>query len=176
MYGPQTIPHTHWIFFFCFSWVFTKWSFQSIVLPKYLFNPIMVGISFRFHNNNNYYYYHYYYYYKSSIKTLSDNFSLESEWQQVSSDLQESSKYPNRFNSAVVWMVSILLLIFCSSILFSRSLETLPSVPTTTGITTIIVHYALGHCFIAQQLSSLLESFIQSISQFWEYFLSINAS
>ena len=41
------------------------------------------------------------------------------EWQQVTSSLQDSSKYPD-YSSSVVWMVSIFPHIFSSSSLFSR--------------------------------------------------------
>ena len=61
-------------------------------------------------------------------------FKLESEWQQVSSDLQDSSNC-NDFSCAVVWIVLILLLIFSSPSLFPKFLWNVPSAPTMIGIT-----------------------------------------
>ena len=52
-------------------------------------------------------------------------------------------------NDAVVWVVLILLLISNSSNLFFKPLETVPSAPTTTGITvTLMFHNSLASAII----------------------------
>ena len=61
---------------------------------------------------------------------IADSFSLESDWQQVSSGYQDSSD----LNNAIIWMVSSLRLISNSSSLFYKLLSIVPCAPNTTGI------------------------------------------
>ena len=59
-----------------------------------------------------YYYYYYYHHnhftpFKFFPSALAGGLSVESEWQQVSTSLQDSSQYSGWSKNAVVWMVSI---------------------------------------------------------------------
>ena len=64
---------------------------------------------------------------------LVDGFSLKFEWQQVSSSLQDSSRYLAILNNAVVWMVSTRPPTFKSSSPFNNPLVTVPKAPITIG-------------------------------------------
>ena len=63
---------------------------------------------------------------------VNDSLSLESEKQQLSSGLQNSS-------DSVAWMLLIPHLIFNSSSCLTKALETVPSVPITISITVTII-------------------------------------
>ena len=70
--------------------------------------------------------------------TLGDGFSVESEWQQVSLSLQDSSQYSERSQQ---WMVSTRLLISKSSSPCTNHLVIVPNAPITVGTTiTFIFH------------------------------------
>ena len=71
---------------------------------------------------------YYYYYY--------ENFSLEFEWQQVSSGFQAN------LNSAVVWMVSMCPLISKSLSLFTKPLGIVPRILITFIITIIVCMFS----------------------------------
>ena len=72
-----------------------------------------------------------------SIPVLTGGFSLKSEWQQVSSGLQESSLYSGQsylyygLNSSSDFLIPSL---------FSKLLQTIPSTPTTYCITITLFH------------------------------------
>ena len=66
-----------------------------------------------------------------STLVLADGLSLEFEWQQVSSSLQDSS----HLNNALIWMVSTRPLTSKSSSPWINLLVTVPRVPITSGIT-----------------------------------------
>ena len=95
------------------------------------------------------YYYYYYYYYCCYIylcelfpPDLVEGLSLESEWQQVSSGLQDFFfSMLTDLNNAEDCMVSILPLISNCSNLLSRPLWIVPSASTATGITTTNIFY-----------------------------------
>ena len=89
-------------------------------------------------------------------------FHMESEWQQVSSDLQDSSQYFSR--SQQCWIVTILLLISNASSFFSKPFRTVPSAPTTIGITiTRIFHRLFSSLARSRYLSLFLFSFILTL-------------
>ena len=94
----------------------------------------------QFLNNNNYYFTVWDFF----TPAQTDFFLLKSEWQQISSDVQDSSKHPNFF-SAVVWMVSALPLIDSSTSLFSKLLET---VPKALNMISIIVTFKFHNFFL----------------------------
>ena len=71
-----------------------------------------------------------------------DGLLLESEWQQVSSSLQDSSQYSADFNNAVACVFSILSLIFNSAILLYMSLGTVPKLPIIILISVIHVFHS----------------------------------
>ena len=101
----------------------SPFSNPLVTVPK---APITIGIIFAFMLHS-----------FSACKS----FTLEFEWQQVSSDHQDYSEYSCNLNNALLWMASILPLISNSSSSFSKSLEVVPSAPTTTCITiTIMFH------------------------------------
>ena len=68
------------------------------------------------------------------ISALPDGLSLEFEWQQVSSSLQDSSQFMTVPNNVVVWMVSTRPPTSKSSSPFSNPLVTVPKAPITIGI------------------------------------------
>ena len=74
-------------------------------------------------------------------------FSLESEWQQVSSSLQELSENSSYLHNAIVWMVSILPSISICSNPLSKPMRTVPSAPTTIGITVTHMFHSLFDFF-----------------------------
>ena len=69
------------------------------------------------------------------ITSLTSGFSLMSEENKSPRISRTLLSILTKFNSAVVWMISILLLISSSSNLFSRLLRTAPTSPTTICIT-----------------------------------------
>ena len=78
-------------------------------------------------------YYHYYYYLLVRVFHISlscDGLSLEFEWHQVSSSIQDSSQYSGRSHNAVVRIVSTLF-IFTASSHFTKPLMTVASEQTT---------------------------------------------
>ena len=67
-------------------------------------------------------YYYYYYYYWFCILPLAHCISLQSEWRQVSSSLQDSFEYSSRSYQFFFFCIfSILLMISCSYRLFKNS-------------------------------------------------------
>ena len=84
-----------------------------------------------------YYYYYYYYYYYCEFFTpvLVDSLSLESEWQQISSGLQDSSQYSSRSHQCCSEEYLDSSSDFQFSSLFSCPSKTITSSPTTIGIT-----------------------------------------
>ena len=80
-------------------------------------------------------------------------------WQQVLSALQDSFKNPNWFNTAMVWMVSVIPLIFSSLGLFSRFFGTVPRAPSMIGIT---VTFMFHNFFCSQARSRSLLIFLLS--------------
>ena len=68
---------------------------------------------------------------------LADGFSLESEWQQVSSVSRTLLSILAVLNNAVVWMVSTRPPTSKSSSRFSNPLVTVPNAPITIGIIVI---------------------------------------
>ena len=79
-----------------------------------------------------YYYYHYFAPYKFFTPALADGLLLESEWQQVSSSLQDTSQYSGQ---SVVWMVLVCPPIPNSFNLLTKPLEAFPSTPIIISIT-----------------------------------------
>ena len=67
--------------------------------------------------------------------------AIESEWHEISLIHQDPTRYSSLFN-AVIWMVSILPLIFSSSN-FSKLLRIVLNVQTATGITVILMFHSL---------------------------------
>ena len=65
---------------------------------------------------------------------LADGLSLEFEWQQVFSSLQDSSQYSRLLNNVVVWKVSTRPPTSKSSSPFSNPLVTVPNTPITISI------------------------------------------
>ena len=65
---------------------------------------------------------------------LPDGFSLEFEWQKISSSQQDSFSILVVFNNVVVWMVSTRPTTSKSSNPFSNPLVTVPNAPITIGI------------------------------------------
>ena len=89
---------------------------------------------------------------------LAGGLSLESEWQRVSSGLQDSSKYSN---NVLVWMILILSLISNSFSLFFKLLGTIPRAPTTNSITvTLMFHSIFSSLARSKYLFIFLLSFI----------------
>ena len=82
--------------------------------------------------------------------------------QQVSSDLQVSfDEFWLILNNAVIWIASVFSLISNSSSLFPKPLRTVPSTPTTIGITvTFMFHSVFSFLARSKYLSSFLLSFI----------------
>ena len=68
----------------------TLFPFRDFQIPDMIFN-------YHYNNNNNNNNYYYFISYKFITPVLTGGFSLKSEWQQVSSDPQDSSKYPSWF-------------------------------------------------------------------------------
>ena len=89
----------------------------------------------------NYYYYYYYYLllWNFFTQALADVFSLEFEWEQVSSSLQDSSQYFGRF-----WMISARPLISMSSSHCTKSLVTVSWAPITIGITVTYMFHSFS--------------------------------
>ena len=95
-----------------------------------------------------------------SIQPLADGFSLDFELQQVSSSLQDSSKYSTDLNNAIVWVVSTRPLISKSSTLSSNPSVSILSILTTTGITvTFMFHSLFSSLARSRYLSFFLLSF-----------------
>ena len=92
---------------------------------------------------------------------LADGLSLEFEWQQVSSSLQDSSQYSGRSQNVVVWMVSTRPQTSKSSCPFSNPLVTVPNAPITIGI---IVKCMLHSFFNSLTRSRYLSFFSHSFS------------
>ena len=81
------------------------------------------------------YFNYYYYYYSLWVFHISFNW-----WFFIGVWMTASLlRFPSDFNSAVVWMVSFLPLIFSSSSLFSRLFGTVPRAPITFGITATVM-------------------------------------
>ena len=80
---------------------------------------------------------------------LADGFSLEAEWQQVSSSLQDSSQYSGRFQQCYSLNCLIHPLIFMSSNFSTNPLVIVSSTTITVNITiTLIFHSFL--CYLAR--------------------------
>ena len=62
-----------------------------------------------------------------------DGSSLETEWQQFSSSLQDSSQYSGHSQQAVGWMVSTHPPTYKPSSPFNKPLVTVPKAPITIG-------------------------------------------
>ena len=75
--------------------------------------------------------------------TSAEGFSLIFKWQQVSSNLQDSTQYPVDLHHAVVWKVSSHSLISKSVNLSTNHLVTSQSVPITTGITVTFTFHCI---------------------------------
>ena len=73
---------------------------------------------------------------------LANGFPLGSEWQQVSTSLEESSWYSVDVHNAVVWVVSNHLLISKFSSPFTKPLVILLSAPITIGITVTFMFHS----------------------------------
>ena len=69
-------------------------------------------------------------------------FFIEAKWQQVFFGLQKLLSIQADLNSTVVWMILIVPLIYNSFRLFSKPLGTIPSAPTTMGITVILMFHS----------------------------------
>ena len=108
------------------------------------------------------YYYYYYHYESSSHKRELMVFSLESEWVNIFSSLQDSFQY-SVFNNAVPWMVSTRPLISKSSSLSTNPLVTVPRAPITIGITVTFMFHSFS--VLKQGLSTYLFSFSFSFTQ-----------
>ena len=91
------------------------------------------------------------------LANLTDGFSLESKWQQVSSGLQDWSK----FSCAVVRMVSNFPLMSCSRDLFFRLFGVVPMTPTKISIT---VTFMFHNFFSSLAMSKYLSHFSSSSS------------
>ena len=74
---------------------------------------------------------------------LTDGFSLEFEWQQVSSSLQDSSQYSSRSQQ---WMVSTRPPTSKSFSPFNNPLETVPKAPITIGVLDTFMFHSFLNC------------------------------
>ena len=77
---------------------------------------------------------------------LANGITADSEWQQVSSDIQDSPQYSDDINEAEVLMVYLRPLIFkASNIPCTNPLMIMPSTLITIGITVIFMSHILFH-------------------------------
>ena len=92
---------------------------------------------------------------------LADSFSLEFEWQQVSSSLQDSSQYSGRLSNAVVWVVPTRPPTSKSSRPFNNPLVTVPNAPMTIGtiVTLMFTQFFFNSLARSRYLSFFLLSF-----------------
>ena len=94
--------------------------------------------------NFNYYYYHYLLFWEFFPPALTDRFSQESGWQQVTSNFLDSSQYFGRSQQCCSWMVS-------TSPLFSKSsspcIDTLVIVPRASITISIAVTFMFHRFF-----------------------------
>ena len=99
--------------------------------------------------------FHYYF----SIKRFTNGLSLESEWQQVSSNLQGASEDFTDFNNKVFWMISIFILISNPAEIFFKDFE------NRSKRTNYNLHH--HHPLVPEhfQLSSIILSIL-----IWEFF------
>ena len=105
-----------------------------------------------------YYNYHNYYFAPEFfIPTLTNGFSLTSEWPQVSRTLLSIL---TDLNSVVVRMVLILPLICNSFNLLAKPLETIPSTPSTIGITITFTFHSYFSSLARSKYLSIFSSFI----------------
>ena len=91
---------------------------------------------------------------------LADFFSLEFEWQQVSSSLQNSSQY-SVLDNVVIWMVSTCPLISKSYSTFNNSV---PKVPITIGTIVTCMFHSFFQFPIKAHVLILLFTFVQFYS------------
>ena len=92
----------------------------------------------------------------------------ESEWQQVSSSLIDSSQYSANLNNAVVWMIAILPFVSKSSSPSTNRLMTVPRAQITVGITITFK----SHSFFTSLALVKVLIFLFTIIQFYSAWTS----
>ena len=127
-----------------------SWFGSSIIIIIIIINNIIIIIIIIIHSLELF------------ISALTDGYSLESEWPQVSRTLLSILAV---LNNDVVWMVSTRLPTSKSSIPFSNPLVTVPNAPITIGI----IVTCMFHSFFNSLARSRYLSFF-SHSSFYYYY------
>ena len=103
------------------------------------FQLLLFSVIFKLNQIKSIYYYLIHFQFFTPAST--GGISLESEWHQVSSYLciwSLNLRIPAHLKNSVIWIVSIIPLIFNSSSLFSKPLRMVPSALTTISITVTV--------------------------------------